>query len=73
MSRTLDSFARKGIPIAFFLLSGTHIDYHRPTDTVDKIDFDKSANAVRLIYMTGWDLANAPHRSIINGNDEMYR
>jgi hypothetical protein len=66
------NFARKGIPIAFFF-SGTHNDYHRPTDTVDKINFDKMANTVRLIYMTGWDLANALHRPVINGNGEMYR
>jgi hypothetical protein len=72
MSRTLDSFARKGIPIAFFF-SGTHIDYDHPTDTLGKIIFDKMANTVRLIYMAGWDLANAPHRPIINGNTEMYR
>jgi hypothetical protein len=71
MSRALDSFARKGIPIAFFF-SGTHTDYHRPTDTVDKINFDKMANTVRLIYMTGWDLANARHRPVINGKAEMY-
>jgi hypothetical protein len=66
------NFARKGIPVAFFF-SGTHNDYHRPTDTVDKINFGKMANTVRLIYMTGWDVANAPHRPIITGNAEMYR
>jgi hypothetical protein len=66
------NFARKGIPIAFFF-SGTHNDYHRPTDTVDKINFHKMANTVQLIYMTGWDLANAALRPVINGNAEMYR
>ncbi|MGA9363190.1 MAG: M28 family peptidase [Bacteroidota bacterium] len=66
------NFARKGIPIAFFF-SGVHKDYHRPTDTVEKINFDKMANTIRLIYMTGWDVANAPHRPIISGNAEMYR
>jgi len=66
------NFARKGIPIAFFF-SGTHDDYHRPTDTVDKINFDKMANTVKLIYMTGWDVANAPHRPVVNGNADMYR
>jgi hypothetical protein len=66
------NFARKGIPIAFFF-SGTHVDYHRPTDTVDKINFQKMAETVRLIYLTGWKLANADRRPIINGNAEMYR
>ncbi len=66
------NFARKGIPIAFFF-SGVHKDYHRPTDTVEKINFGKMANTIRLIYMTGWDVANASHRPIVNGNAEMYR
>jgi Zn-dependent M28 family amino/carboxypeptidase len=66
------NFARKGIPIAFFF-SGTHSDYHRPTDTVEKINFEKMANTIKLIYTTGWDVANATHRPIINGNAEMYR
>ena len=32
------NFAEKGIP-AIFYFSGTHEDYHRPSDTVDKINF----------------------------------
>ena len=66
------NFARKGIPIAFFF-SGTHQDYHRPTDTVDKIKFGKMADTVKLIYMTGWKVANADNRPVVNGNAEMYR
>lgn len=52
-------FASKGVPIAF-LFDGFHPDYHQPTDTVDKINFDKIANAARLFYLVGMDAANRP-------------
>ena len=51
------NFARKGIPIAFFF-TGFHPDYHQPTDTVDKINFDKIANTAKLVYLTAFDLGN---------------
>ena len=51
------NFARKGIPIAFFF-TGFHPDYHQPTDTVDKINFDKIANTAKLVYLTVFDLGN---------------
>jgi len=37
-----------GIPVAF-LFSDVHEDYHRPTDTADKIDYDKVRRVVRLV------------------------
>ncbi|MEQ1823843.1 MAG: M20/M25/M40 family metallo-hydrolase [Fimbriimonadaceae bacterium] len=53
------SFAAKGIPIAF-LFDGFHPDYHKPTDTVDKINFEKLTNAARLFYLVGMNAANRP-------------
>ena len=44
------SFAVKGVPITF-LFSGFHPDYHRATDTIDKINFDKIVSAARLNYI----------------------
>jgi hypothetical protein len=44
------NFARKGVPITF-LFSGFHPDYHRPTDTIEKISFDKIVNSARLNYL----------------------
>ena len=38
-----------GIPVAF-LFSGEHADYHRPTDTADKIDYDKIRRVTRLVF-----------------------
>lgn len=53
------NFARKGVPIAF-LFSGFHPDYHQPTDTIDKINFDKIANAAKLFYLVAHEAANRP-------------
>ncbi|HLF65000.1 MAG TPA: M28 family peptidase [Saprospiraceae bacterium] len=55
------NFAKHGIP-AIFYFSGVHEDYHRPTDTVDKIMFDKAANIARLAFHTAWELANRDAR-----------
>ena len=37
-----------GIPVAF-LSAGEHPDYHKPTDTAEKIDFEKVVRVVRLV------------------------
>lgn len=55
------NYARKGIPIIFYF-SGTHEDYHRPSDTADKIDYQKMEKVTRTIFATMWKLANAPSR-----------
>ncbi len=55
------SFAKKGIPIVF-LFSGFHPDYHKSTDTVDKINFTKIANTARLMYLVAWRAANRIER-----------
>jgi len=41
-------FARLGIPVAF-LFAGIHEDYHQPSDTPDKIDYEKLSRVVRLV------------------------
>jgi hypothetical protein len=60
------SYASKGIPIAFFT-TGLHPDYHRITDTVDKIIFPKMARIAQLVYETGFSLANTD-RVLIRDN-----
>jgi Zn-dependent M28 family amino/carboxypeptidase len=42
------NFIQAGIPAAF-LFADVHEDYHKPTDTVDKIDFDKIRRVTRLV------------------------
>jgi len=51
------NFAKKGVPIIFFF-DGIHKDYHKPTDTVDKINFDIMEKRVRFIFLTAWQMAN---------------
>jgi hypothetical protein len=41
------SFALKKVPVIFFF-SGLHIDYHRPTDTADKINYRGLEDVVKL-------------------------
>jgi hypothetical protein len=55
------NYAKHGIPIIFYF-DGTHVDYHRPTDTVDKIDFAKMTKVTRLVFETGWRIASLDHR-----------
>ena len=52
------SYAAKGIPIVFYF-TGMHPDYHRPTDTVDKIIFDKVRRVAQLAFETGNRIANS--------------
>ena len=59
------NFAKKGIPAIFFF-SGVHEDYHRTSDTVDKIMFDKMENIAKLVFYTTWELANREERIRVN-------
>ncbi len=51
------NFARRGVPIIFYF-NGTHADYHRPTDTPDKIDYVQMAKRAQLVFYTAWEMAN---------------
>ncbi|MEM6966232.1 MAG: M28 family peptidase [Bacteroidota bacterium] len=59
------NFAEKGIP-AIFYFNGTHKDYHRTTDTVEKINFEKMAIIAKLVFHTAWQLANQDKRIEVN-------
>lgn len=63
------SFASKGVPIAF-TFSGFHPDYHRPTDTIEKINYDKIANTAKLFYLTAFEAANLPQRVAKDGGGQ---
>lgn len=55
------SFVSVGIPAVFFF-TGLHADYHQPTDTVEKIDFEKLTQVARTAFGLAWALADAPER-----------
>jgi Zn-dependent M28 family amino/carboxypeptidase len=59
------NFVVHGVPSIFYF-SGIHEDYHQPTDTVDKIDFEKMENVARMIFLTAWKLANSNDRPVVN-------
>jgi hypothetical protein len=50
------SFAAREIPALFFF-TGVHEDYHRPSDTADKIDNDKAARVARLAFLVALEVA----------------
>ena len=39
-----------------------HEDYHQPSDSADKIDYQKMEKVARTVYAMMWKLANAPAR-----------
>jgi Zn-dependent M28 family amino/carboxypeptidase len=51
------NFAQKGVPIIFYF-NGTHADYHRITDTPDKINYKLMAKRAQLVFHTAWEMAN---------------
>ncbi|WP_250432401.1 M28 family peptidase [Hanstruepera flava] len=50
------NFAKHNIPVIFYF-NGEHNDYHEPSDTPDKIDYDLLARRTKLIFVTAWHLA----------------
>lgn len=51
------NFAKKGVPAIFFY-NGYHSDYHKPSDTPDKIEYDALAKRAQLAFALAWELAN---------------
>lgn len=52
------NFAEKGVPIIFYYDGMLKGDYHRPTDTPDKINYTLMAKRAQLIFYTAWEMAN---------------
>ena len=55
------NFAKKNIPIIFYF-DGIHEDYHKPTDQVEKIEFDLLAKRAQCVFYTAWEIANREQR-----------
>jgi hypothetical protein len=59
------NFQLKGVPAMFFTegaIDADNHDYHRWTDTVDKLSMTKMARISRFMFNTAWVIANAPKR-----------
>ncbi|GAO42395.1 M28 family peptidase [Flavihumibacter petaseus] len=52
------NFAKKGVPVIFYYDGMLQADYHKPTDTVDKIDFPLLKKRAQLVFYTAWEMAN---------------
>ena len=50
-------FVKNNIP-AIFYFNGLHEDYHKPTDTAEKIEYELLKDRIKLIFFTAWELAN---------------
>ncbi len=59
------NFAKNNVPVIFYF-SGTHDDYHQPTDTPDKIEYDLFERRTRLVFYTAWELANRDQRIVVD-------
>lgn len=55
------NFAQNGIPVIFYF-NGEHEDYHKPTDTPDKINYQLLEKRTKLIFNTAWYIANGKMR-----------
>jgi Zn-dependent M28 family amino/carboxypeptidase len=52
------NFAKNGVPIIFYYDGMLRPDYHRPTDTPDKINYELLRKRAQLVFYTAWDMAN---------------
>ncbi len=59
------NFAKHNIPVAFYF-NGTHEDYHKVTDTPDKIQYDLLEKRTRLVFYTAWELVNRAQRIVVD-------
>lgn len=51
------TFFKQKIPVLFFT-SGEHADYHQPSDTANKINYDALQKRATLVFQTVWLVAN---------------
>jgi len=61
------NFAKNNIPVIFYF-NGVHTDYHKASDTVEKIHFPKIEKISRYIFLTAWELANREERLKLDVN-----
>jgi hypothetical protein len=59
------NFGRLGIPFIFFF-NGVHADYHRPSDSIEKIEWEALTKRTQLIYTTTAMIANSSERPAVD-------
>ena len=61
------SFVTKKIPVLFFF-SGLHSDYHKPSDTWDKINAPSAARLLDMVGSVAVQLASATRSACVPGS-----
>ena len=59
------NFAKNNVPIIFYF-NGVHDDYHQPSDTIEKINFEMLQKRTQLVFYTAWVLANRDQRPVVD-------
>ncbi|TNJ43127.1 M28 family peptidase [Tamlana fucoidanivorans] len=65
-------FANKGIPVIFYF-NGVHADYHKPSDTPDKIDYAMLEKRTKLIFATAWQIANQNTKLKVDSDNQLLK
>ncbi len=58
------NFAKNDVPVIFYF-NGVHEDYHRASDTPDKIEYELYQRRAQLIFVTAWELVNGEKRPML--------
>ena len=59
------NFAKNNIPVIFYF-TGVHKDYHKETDTADKIQYELLQKRTHLVFYTAWEIANKENRIVVD-------
>lgn len=59
------NFAKFDIPIIFYF-NGVHEDYHQPSDTAEKIEYEVLEERAKLVFFTAWEIANRAERPFVD-------
>ncbi len=59
------NFAKNNIPVIFYF-NGVHEDYHKVTDTPEKINYKLLTKRTKLIFYTAWEIANRKARLVVD-------
>lgn len=59
------NFAKNNIPVIFYF-NGIHEDYHRDSDTPEKINYELLQKRIQLIFYTAWNIANREKKLTLN-------
>ena len=63
-------YIQYGVPAVWFFC-GTTEDYHQPTDTVDRVDYQKMARVTRLVYLVGYEIGDRDGMLKLNAKPEI--